>query len=270
MLNCRLTIAQVILGVMNRFSVQTRATYRELDLTFLEGQLANLEARKIRELDGFLVSPASMLPAAVLDLVQCGLRRTLVLVDVSIREINEMRPITACVLVRAAFETACLINDLAVKTMKLAESKDTGALPEFELHVKRAAGGGGSEEFKVSEFDALRIGKVIDRVSSELGGIPKRNYNLLSEFAHPNYPGMLAAFKTVGKKECITTFTECEGEMGHRIVGIAAGSLFATSEILELAFKALLPSLKEFVMLRERWNHERGRWPTDLPFPISR
>jgi len=230
----------------------------------------HLEARKIPELDGFLLSPASMLPAAVVDLVQCGLRRTLALVDVSIREINEQRPITACVLVRAAFETACLINDLALKTMNLAESKDTAALPEFELHVKRAAGGGGSEEFRVSEFDALRIGTVIDRVSSELGGIPKRNYNLLSEFAHPNYPGMLAAYKEAGKKGCVTTFTECDGEMRRRIVGIAAGSLFTTSEVFDLGFKALVPSLKEFVMLCERWNHERGKWPTDLPYPIPR
>ena len=255
---------------MNKFSPQTRAAYPELDLTFLEGQLVNLEARKIAELDGFLLSPASMLPAAVLDLVQCGLRRTLAVVDVSIREINEQHPITACVLVRAAFETACLINDLAVKTMNLAESKDTAELPEFELHVKRAAGGGRFGGIQSVGVRRLRIGKVIDRVSFELGGIPKRNYNLLSEFAHPNYPGMLAAYKEVGKKGCVTTFTECECDIRHQIVGIAVGSLFATSEVFDLAFKALVPSLKEFVMLCERWNHERGKWPTDLPFPIPR
>src|SRR5687768_7466462 len=98
---------------MPSFSASIKADYADLHPDESERTLELLRVRLVDQNDGYLLSPGSMAPAMVHDLMQCGLRRSLELSDATIEAINAGQIVTSCVLVRAAFETECLVYDAA-------------------------------------------------------------------------------------------------------------------------------------------------------------
>src|SRR5205807_878790 len=54
----------------------------------IDSALAELQARKVAEIDGYLLSPVSSIPSKVADLLQLGTRRSVDLAESAIREMN--------------------------------------------------------------------------------------------------------------------------------------------------------------------------------------
>src|SRR6266478_6959383 len=100
-------------------------------LNTIEERLPKLAALRIAESDGYALSPVAKLPSKVAILMQGGLRRTLELSETAVQEMLAQHIINMCVLVRAAFETACLLYDVVRKAEEVVEKEDVQALDTF-------------------------------------------------------------------------------------------------------------------------------------------
>lgn len=255
---------------MQSFSEHIKAEYAAaFDLAETEATLDKLIARVVPESDGYMLSPVSQAPAIVHDLMQCGLRRSLELSEAAIAEINKQNFVNMCVLVRAAFETECLLFDAATRVRKVVRSNDTKQLEELCEHLKKIVIGGKSE-WKISDVETVSILTAIQRTSKELEGVAWKMYEMLSEYAHPNYHGMLATYTKPGKPACVTTFVNRRDERVKTTTSAALATFSTGLHILEVAYERYDGFIEDLALLAERRHYEAGEWPKELPYPLVR
>jgi len=255
--------------LMERFSEVIKRKYADFRLEEVEATMDRLMTRVVPESDGYMLSPGSMAPAMVFDLLQCGLRRTIELTDAAIKEINVSNMTTSCVLSRAAFETECLVCDAMRRVKVVACSGDTKQLTELYEYLKKVSLGGRSK-YKISDVESVSILTAIQRVSKDFEDVPWELYETLSEHAHPNYHGMLATYTEIGKPACITTFVDRRPGRLEAATLAALGAICNGLDILEIAFESYDNFIDALAVLAERRNHEAGEWPNDLPYPLVR
>ena len=214
---------------MERFSKAIQSAYEENECPPIEEALGRLIERKVPEIDGYLLSPVSILPSKVADVLQLGTRRTIDLTESSIREINREQVISSCLLVRGVIETACLMWNLTRQVTKAVRAGSD--LTDLNTKAENTLLGSGpkAKTFKFFENHVVQnILTIIQRLDKELDAPYAGFYEGLSERAHPNALGMVLVYAETHKAR-VTTFTD---KKGSRVKGPLSLSLSALTSSL--------------------------------------
>jgi hypothetical protein len=212
------------------------------------------------------------MPFKIHDLLQIGLRRTLELAEASIRELNRQNVSTSMVLVRAVFETTCLMFDAANRVVAVMETDDVKQLDELDKFLMDVLVGFKSKEWGYSEELAARnVLTIIQRIGKQLGIDLMWYYEGLSEHAHPNYLGMMAVYRqTAEDGNPSVRYADAPNEGRDASIRIAIGGLAMGLEMMKMALERLAAVVGKFASLYERGSYEGGTWPKELAYPIKR
>ena len=250
----------------------------------IDKALAALSARKVPEIDGYLLSPVSSLPSKIADLLQLGIRRSIDLTESAIREMNRESLNSSCMLARGVLETACLLVDLAIKARKAVQAPDAADLVALNTFVANMLLGSGPKAktfYFIEGHTVQNIISIIERVDKELPKVFSQegveaekfvlggSYEGLSEHAHPNAHGMALTYAT-RHGACVTTFTDANQQRVDVSLSLAISALSTSLEMEVLALDFWDNDRVEFSVLAERKLHEAGTWPAHIPYPIPR
>ncbi len=260
---------------MEQFSeAVVQLVQEQADPAKIEAALRRLLARKVEAVDGFAVSPVSRLPVKIVVLHQVGVRRVIELTDASIREINRQDVSAMCVLVRAAFETACLLYDVARHLESVVTKGDTAGVDDLDTHLVDVLLGHKSKDWALSEEIVSRnVLTIVQRLTKQLEIPLMWFYEGLSEHAHPNYHGMLATYSAVRQPPddvAITRFTDRREGRTKATTVLAISALVIALDLMEAALDKQEKFLKDFAALAERKVQSEGKWPKDLDYPVQR
>jgi hypothetical protein len=256
---------------MERFSGEIKRSYAELDgPSHIESVLGTLHGLKTADCDGIALSPVSMMPAKVVILLQVGLRRTIELVEAAIREINRHNLATSALLSRAVLETSCLLWDV-MRQVDVATQDTGGDMGGLDELLSRALLGGKSKDHMViEEVQARNVLTIVQRLTKQLD-IPLVNfYEGLSEYAHPNYHGMMGTYTEFGLDGGIKVFADHRTDGERAIMLAAIGTLATSVDIVVECFRLLASSLRPLTVLAERAIYDGGTWPSDVEYPVNR
>lgn len=257
---------------MEWFTREFKRKFQDKDIDKIETLLQTLRERKERSTDVRDLSPVAKLPFKVYDLLQIGLRRNLELAEAAVRELNRQNVSTSFVLARAALETTCLLYDAMRRVMAATEKDDTKELDELDKFLMDVLFGAKSQAWGFSEeLVARNILTIIQRLSKQLGIDLMWFYDGLSEYAHPNYHGMMAVYReTAEVGNPIVKFADSPNEQRDASLTTAIGALVIALDMLRIAFEEHANVRTRFAALCERAIHERGTWPADVEYPIKR
>lgn len=257
---------------MEVFTTQFRELHQDDDTGKIEATIAQLERWLVPEMDGRTFSPISKLPAKLFDLLQVGLRRTIELSDASIREMNRENIIASYVLVRAIFETTCLLLDASRLGEKAVQKNNTKMLDDVDKFLMDVLVGFKSKEWGFSEeYIARNVLTIIQRLSKELEIDLMWFYEGLSERAHPNYLGMLGTYQTAPPPgDFMVKFHSPAGEQLKLHMNMAIGGLAIATEMMRMALQKFDQIATQFAVLCERGIYEGGTWPQGVEYPVKR
>jgi hypothetical protein len=152
-----------------------------------------LESNLPKQVDGYALSQLSKLPYKVLIYREALSWRMAELGRAAVEEFEKDRLVAAIVLTRAAVETSAALWFLCAKIEAAVESGEVGDIDKYLMQLNVGIATGAPTDPSTGEPVTprpIRIGKFLDSVEVEKD-IPGFNhqYGLLSEFAHPNWPG---------------------------------------------------------------------------------
>src|SRR5207237_7247475 len=120
------------------------------------------------------------------------------------------------------------------------------------------------------EIVARNVLTIIERLSTKLS-VPLRNfYSALSQYAHPNYHGMMASYTEFGMEGAIKIFTERRTGGQHALIITAIGAIATSASIVIDSFEILAAELQGLAVLAERAIFEQRKWPADVEYPVRR
>jgi len=237
----------------------------------IEAALDTLHKLKVAECDGLALSPVSKLPAQVFILLQAGLRRTIELTEAAIREVNHRHMVTSALLARGTLETSCLLWDVMRQVESVVEKDDTAHVKELLETLSKSLLGSKAKDMMVDESIVARnVLTIIERLSKKLSVPLEGFYSRLSEFAHPNYHGMMATYTQEGFDAATKVFCDCRNTSERALLLSALGALATSCSIVIESFRIAAARLEAAAVLAEKEIHERGTWPPDEPYPVNR
>jgi hypothetical protein len=257
---------------MERFDASIKTEFPEHNTPVdIEVALAVMHRLKLPECDGIGLSPVSKVPAQMMILTQVALRRTIELTEAAIREINRRNLITSALLARGTMETSCLLWDVMFKVEELVKLNDTGRMKGFhELMSKSLFGGKAKDVRIIDEVEARNVITIIERLSKKLD-VPLMGYfERLSEFAHPNYHGMMATYTVEGADAGFKAFCDRRKTTERPLILTALGTIAVSANVTVRCFEMVAKDLVGLAELAEREIHEGGTWPKDEPYPVQR
>lgn len=249
---------------MLKFSQEVRRVYPGRRRTiFREIEESYGEAQKQRrpELKAEDVSPVAKIPFKTTVLLQVGLRRALELTESTVREINAHSLVSAFVTSRALFETACVIFYTWKKVETVLNSRSNRVLEEFDDDVMQLLLGARDKDWG-GPVQAKNILTVIDHVSKVFKEARKR-YDALSEFAHPNYAGMLEIYQRSDnrRQRFIHPWKDNRGRLP-----LLMASVLESLTIINFALEKFKDRLPDFVRLCEEEIYQSGTWPKEVAY----
>jgi hypothetical protein len=238
----------------------------------IEAALDVLQRLKTAECDGLALSPVSKIPAQVFILLQVGLRRTIELTEAAIREINRRNLVTTALLSRGTLETSCLLWDVMRQIESVVQTGDTANITELLGILAKSLLGGKAKDVMIDDSIVARnVVTVIERLSKKLSVPLDGFYARLSEFAHPNYHGMMATYTVAGDRDtAIKVFCDRRASSERALIVTAIGVVATSCSIVVESFKIAAAEMEALAVLAERDIYESGRWPTDEPYPVNR
>jgi hypothetical protein len=238
----------------------------------IEAALDTLHKLKLAECDGLALSPVSKIPAQVFILLQVGLRRTIELSEAAIREINRRNLVTAALLSRGTLETSCLLWDVMRQIESVVEKGDTANIMGLlEILSKSLLGGKAKDVMIDDSIVARNVITIIDRLSRKLSVPLDGFYAQLSEFAHPNYHGMMSTYTVEGGGDtAVKVFCDRRASSERMLILTAVGAVVTSCSIVIESFKIAAAKLEAMAILAEKEIYESGRWPKDEPYPVNR
>jgi hypothetical protein len=257
---------------MEWFASSLKRKLNDPDLDKIEAVLEGLAAQKEKYTDTRALSPVSKMPFKIHDLLQIGLRRILELSDASVRELNRQNVSSSMVLVRAVFETSCLLFDAANRVVAASAKDDVKELDELDKFLMDVLMGFKSKEWGFSEeFAARNVLTIIQRIGKQLGIDLMWYYEGLSEHAHPNYLGMMSVYRLTSEDgNPIVRYADSPNEARDTSIGIAIGGFAMAVEMMNMALVRYAEVAGRFTTLAERQIHEAGTWPREVEYPVKR
>jgi hypothetical protein len=157
-------------------------------------QLAQLIASSLPEKIQIAALPLnSKLPFKALSLRELLIHRVSDLADTAVELFEQRRLIPAVLLTRGVIETVAVAFSLYKALERFVGSHDVAAFDEF---LMKGLMGGRLED---SSYRATNVVTLVQHVEKTIPGF-ESSYNWLSEFAHPNWAGMLGAFGEIDRE----------------------------------------------------------------------
>ncbi len=238
----------------------------------LDAAIAGLEARRVPEIDGYLLSPVSSTPSRIADVLQLGTRRCVDLADSTIREINLERVNSSCILARAVLETACLMLYLSHVTRHAVEDPaiaDFEKLQKFAFDTLVGSGKKAKTFYFMEGHTVTNILTIMEKLDKDLETPFLGFYEGLSEHAHPNAHGMALTYAST-HSACVTTYADQKPSRMSASSNLAINAFVTALQMAELANRWWDENRNAFILLAEKRIHDAGTWPKDIPYPIPR
>lgn len=249
-----------------KFSPKVRKIYPGRRPTiFGEIERSYAEVRKYLrpELKASDVSVVAKIPWKTLVLLQAGLRRALELTESIVREVNAHALVSSFVTNRALFETACVMfyTWKRVETVLACQSRPD--LQNFDDDVMQLLIGGRSKEWG-GPLHAKNILTIIDHATKTFKRA-REHYDGLSEFAHPNYSGMLGMYQRPDNQRARAIFVESWKDNPGRLPMLIARVLESLT-IINFVLRNFEGRLPDFIRLSEEEIYRGGTWPKNIPY----
>lgn len=165
----------------------------------------------------------SKTPFKALVLRESLIHRISSLADGAISEFDAGRWVAATILVRAVVETTALLFSLDRRVGRALSAKSDDELTEF---LRRTMVSSRSEP---NLPEAINVLNFIDSVEKSFPGF-RRQYDELSEYAHPNWCGVLGAFSELNREAHVVTFKAFDrGPARTNIAGLMSALVVAES-----------------------------------------
>lgn len=139
------------------------------------------------KVDAASLTLKSKLPFKALSLRELLIHRVSVLASPAVTLFEQGNYVAAAVLTRAVVESVAIVFALHKQLRAFLETKDVHALDDFLMSSLMAS------RWKDATYQAKSILKFVDHVDKQIPGF-RITYDSLSEYAHPNWSGVLGAF----------------------------------------------------------------------------
>ena len=222
--------------------------------------LRELAARKVSEIDGYLLSPVSSLPSKIADLLQLGTRRTIDLAESAIREMNLQQVNSSCLLTRAVLETCSLmlyLSEQIRQTVQEPSKADFDRLNEFAINMLVGSGPKAKTFYFMEGYFVTNILTIIEKLDKKLEAPFMGFYEGLSEHAHPNAHGMALMYVET-RTACVTTYTDRKESRATASFSLAIGALASALQMAEMANRHWEQDRLQFTLLAEKNIYEKG------------
>ena len=232
------------------------------------------ELRDLREAiqDNRKVSPIATMPGKIHSLLQIGLRRSLELTEAFIRELNAGSFTPLFVLSRALFETGALLFDATIRVQEVTETRAKYKLEELDKHLMNVMFGFKSADWEMTlEYQAKNVVTIIERLTKKLDVDLSSMYGDLSEHAHPNYLGMMAAFQhevEIGDPVIKFLDSPLDREISLGALVWAVGGANIGIEMTKYALEKQSQYARAFRKVCEEQIYDGGTWPKGVPYPL--
>jgi hypothetical protein len=225
-------------------------------------------ALRVAQIDPQTFSPVAKVPVKVLVLLQSGLRRVLELTGAFVNEVNAGLFTPPFVTARAALETSCLLYSVTEDVERIVHAHDLPALEEFDKKMMRALLGGKSRVWThADEYEALNVLTIIDHLTEKMMPKLREMYDLLSEYAHPNYDSMIGVYQRVIRQTEGAKFIDHPAPQFPEALNTAVGMAGFALHLTERAVARYQAILSKFVSLCEEAIQKGGTWPAEMPYP---
>jgi len=251
---------------MLKFSPKVRKVYpgrrrsiiREIEKSYVEAQKYLRDEIIFNE-----VSVVAKIPFKTWALLQVGLRRSLELAGSTVREVNTHALVCSFVTTRALFETACVMFYTWKIIDQVLVTPSSHNLANLDRDIYQLLAGTRDEEWG-GKVQAKNILTIIDQVSKVFKPA-RKYYNRLSEFAHPNAPGMTSIYERPYNKGTRAVFVDSWKENLALLPTVMAGVAMSLT-ILNYVLERFHRCLPNFIRLCEEDIYRKGTWPRDVPY----
>jgi len=151
-----------------------------------------------KEINIAALSHISMLPFKALSLRELLIHRASSLADGAVHLYEQNQAIPATVLTRAVFETTALLYTLYERTKTFLEKNNTAEFDEFLI----ASLVGSRIDQDEDMIQAINVMNHIKRMEVAIPGT-LRTYEILCEYAHPNWSGLQGAYGKIDRNTFI-------------------------------------------------------------------
>jgi hypothetical protein len=164
------------------------------------------------------LSHNSKLPFKAFSLREVLIHRVAELSETAVNLFESNKLVPAIIMTRAVFETTAVLYWLYERIKQATTTKELGDIDEF---LMKSLFGGRVSEAPVESYNVL---KAIDHINKKFQ-FYKESYGTLSEFAHPNWSGLMGAYSKLDKEE----FTLHLGKQVGKVPILIALPLLAAS-----------------------------------------
>ena len=147
-----------------------------------------------KKIEAASLSHYSKLPFKAFSLREALIYRIAELSEVAVELFESEKLVSAIIMTRAVYETTSILYWLFKSLEKVCTKKELGNIDEFFM---KSLFGSKNGEMPLESYNILTA---IDHTDKVFKGY-RNAYNSLSEFAHPNWPGLLGAYSKLNRKE---------------------------------------------------------------------
>lgn len=259
---------------MNRFLTELKTRYPTLEFASVETLLVRAERARIPLSVAEELSPVVLVPYKVRDVLQVALRRNLELAKAFVSVFNAELYIPLFVLARAVVETGALALDVWDRVNDIGRAGDRTGLPALDEHLAKALLGAKTSITPDSKmYEAPNVLTLMDRLSRKHALGLRSQYDALSEFAHPNFLGMIATYRPIDPDDRSarrSRYDDRPFSTKAELLLVPLNALGAGLTINLTAIDTFEKNLGLFTRICEEDMHVRGLWPAGSPYPPSR
>ena len=147
-----------------------------------------------KKIEAASLSHYSKLPFKAFSLREALIHRIAELSEVAVELFESEKLVSAIIMTRAVYETTSVLYWLYKSLEKVCTKKELGNIDEFFMKSLF-----GSKNGKMP-LESYNILTAIDHTDKDFKGY-RNAYNSLSEFTHPNWPGLLGAYSKLNRKK---------------------------------------------------------------------
>ncbi len=165
----------------------------------IEKELKRLERRLPKRIDPAFISHKSKVPYKMADAFSSLLWRSHELGSTALRSINDNNIASGILLTRGLIETVSVAWYLYKKVENVVETKKIDKFDDTVMKILLGSRNGNTT------IKSINILTMIDKVDQEIN-IFRSNYDLLSEFAHPNWDGTHGLYAKMDHNQIYTDY----------------------------------------------------------------
>ena len=210
----------------------------------IRGRLQDIESSLPRNLDILAVSPTPKLPFKALSYRATLIWRMAELSRDAYHAFEADRLASAILLTRAAVETCAALWYL---TGKVSSALKSGSVGDIDSYLMRLFGG---SRVDGNMPQAINVLNFVDCVEKDLEGF-RHQYDLLSEFAHPNWSGTTGLYSKIDQANFAVEYGSNVRELaGPKHIGVI--NLSVALGLFENSYNRLGDDFPKFIQLCNR------------------